>query len=117
MVIARMLPDRRPRVERYGDGEVLVWSGDDADPDGLLISTKAAMDVGLDCLRIASLIENQPVALLAASIELKVPTEVTEDHAARIVLTAEGAPIAIDLGAAQFVELAAAFAALAREIG
>lgn len=117
MTVGVLDDGRRPNVREY-DGRVAIWAGDgDDDATGLVFSTSAAVDAAFDMLRLATEITREPIALGSTTIELGKPTEVSEELAARILITTDGAPLAIDIGAAQFVELAAAMGAFARKIG
>jgi hypothetical protein len=116
MGIGRICEGIRPFVEIH-KGEVAVWGGEGDDTSGLIIGAGAAIETAFAILKAASQIINGPILPNSASIEVGTPANVSEDHAARIVVTLENAPVAIDLGAAQFVDLAAALAAIAREIG
>lgn len=111
------LPDgKKPSVQNF-KGKVAIWAGDTKDPMGVLISADAAIDTGLACLQLAAELQGRPVRIETSSIEFETADNPTEEVAARIIVTAQGAPLAIEVGAHQFVELAAAIAVIAREIG
>ena len=116
MAVGVMREGEKPRVELH-KGNIAIWAGDNEDPSGLLISAGAAIDTGLACLVLAAQQQNAPINLNAAGIELESAEPASEDIAARLIVTAEGAPLAILLSAQQLVDMAAAMAALAREMG
>jgi hypothetical protein len=116
MAIGQLPEGKKPAVGKH-EGQVAVWAGDDEDVIGIVMSPEAAIETAVAMLKVASEHIGQSVCLPNVAIELLTPSDMSEDHAARILITANDAPLAIDLSAAQFVEMAAAMAALAREIG
>lgn len=116
MTIGQLPGEQMPRVEMW-NGQIAIWagSGDGEDTTGLLLSPQAAVDAGMIMLALGAKAIGEPVYLQAAEIEIHSATDMREESAARLIVTAEGAPLAIDLSATQFVEFAAAMAALARQ--
>lgn len=116
MTVGELPEGQKPRVEDL-NGKVAIWAGDEVDPVGVLITPNAAILTGLACLRIAARLQGGPISMPRSTIDLETTDSPNEEVAARIVITVEGAPLAVEIGAHQFVELAAAIAAIAREIG
>lgn len=113
MAIGSFPPDERPKVHEH-EGEIIIWSGDLDDPNGVLFSAEAGLDVGMECLAIAAKLTNRPTRLLQTQVSVEDNVRPDDDVAGRMVVTIEGAPFEIRLSATQICEFAATFTAMAR---
>jgi hypothetical protein len=113
MPIGSLPPGQKPRVHEH-EGEVVIWSGDTKDPIGVLFSAEAGVDVGLECLTVATKLLNRPIAALQTEVSIEDNVIPDEDVAGRLLITIEGAPFELHLSATQICEFAATFAAMAR---
>jgi hypothetical protein len=106
-----------PAVQPYGD-EIAVWVADDDDSIGFILEREAAFDLAFRLLRtIADARDGLPLNLAINSIATERADDVREDMAARLVVDAYDAPLAIPLSATHLAELAAALSALSLEVG
>jgi hypothetical protein len=119
MAIGVLPPGEKPRVNEH-EGEIAVWSGN---PDkgeevcGVLFAPLAGIDTGLECLRIACKMLDQPLRPLAGMVSFEESTTPNEDVAARLMVEVEGVPIEICMTPTQVCELAASTADTARRVG
>lgn len=117
MVVGRMPPDTKPRVDVW-QGEIAIWAEGGGNPIGLSMSPLAAIDTGLRMLALATeRMEGETIPVQHGAVELLEANEPSETVAARISIELEGARFNIDLGADAFVALAASCADIARRVG
>ena len=117
MTIGLLPEGTKPRVEIHPSG-ILIWAGiGDEEQVGLIMSTGAAIDTGLAAIAHATRIDGHAVVLHKADFEISLASPQNEDCAALFTFGAEGARFSIELSTTQLLEIAAAFAATAKEIG
>ena len=103
-----------PKVARYR-GKVALLTPDEA--EGFLMSAAAAVTVAARLLGAVADVEGRETfSLPVQGIELTGAALLDGDAHGRLVLTIEGAPIAVHLTATQIAELAAGFTAAARAL-
>ncbi|WP_147367149.1 hypothetical protein [Aurantiacibacter xanthus] len=115
MSIGSFPGDQVPDVREY-EGQILIWSGDHNDANGVLFSARAGLDVGLNCLNIASKLLKNPITPLKTELRIEDAKNPTEDIAGRLLINIEDAPFEVVLTGTQICEFAATFNAMAKNL-
>lgn len=115
MPIGSLPEGQTPRVEEL-EGEIVIWVNHADGPIGLSFSAKAGLDVGFNCLNVASKLLGYPTSPLSTAISIEDNVDPSEEVAGRLVVTIEEAPFEILLTGTQVCEFAAQFTAMAKRL-